>query len=302
MACMKQSSAPFIFLFIIITLTRSTSFMFTKMLLLDLETFNILAIRFLIAFVLLFLVFFKKMIHIDKQTLIGGVAIGVAFFATMAGETLALNTLDSSTTSFVEHVAIVLVPIFESILTRKLPKLLVILCDIVTLVGVGLLTLSSGGFRLEPGEIIALVTAVVYAWGIIITARFSKNGKAIELGVIQIGTMGVLSLIATLIFETPKLPSQPVDWLYFAYLILVCTGFGFTLQPLAQSRISSETAGLLCAVNPMGAAICGAIFLKETFATSELIGSILIMIGIVCCLAIPVIQNHKKTITQKQTD
>ena len=147
MACMKQSSAPFIFLFIIITLTRSTSFMFTKMLLLDLETFNILAIRFLIAFVLLFLVFFKKMIHIDKQTLIGGVAIGVAFFATMAGETLALNTLDSSTTSFVEHVAIVLVPIFESILTRKLPKLLVILCDIVTLVGVGLLTLSSGGFR-----------------------------------------------------------------------------------------------------------------------------------------------------------
>ena len=146
------------------------------------------------------------------------------------------------------------------------------------------------------------MTAVVYAWGIIITARFSKNGKALELGVIQIGTMGVLSLIATLIFETPKLPSQPVDWLYFAYLILVCTGFGFTLQPLAQSRISSETAGLLCAVNPMGAAICGAIFLKETFAVSELIGSILIMIGIVCCLAIPVIQNHKKTMTQKQTD
>ena len=51
--------------------------MFTKMLLLDLQTFNILAIRFLIAFVLLCLVFFKKMIHVDKKTLMGGIAIGV---------------------------------------------------------------------------------------------------------------------------------------------------------------------------------------------------------------------------------
>lgn len=268
--------------------------MFTKMLLLDLQTFNILAIRFILAFVLLFLIFFKKLIHIDKKTLIGGVAIGVAFFATMAGETLALNTLDSSTTSFIEHAAIVLVPIFESMLTKKLPKPLIIICDIITLVGIGLLTLTTGGFRLEPGEIIALVTAIAYAWGMIITDRASKNGKTIELGIIQIGTMGVLSLIATLIFETPKLPPNPVDWLYFAYLILVCTGFAFTLQPLAQSRMSAATATLLCAVNPMGAAICGAIFLHESLSFPEICGCVLIMVGIVLCLGIPVMQNRRR--------
>ena len=293
MAGMKRSTAPYVFLFIILTLARSTSFMFTKGLLESMQTFNILAVRFLIAFVLLFFLFFKKMIHIDKKTLIGGIAIGVAFFATMAGETLALNTLDSSTTSFIEHAAIVLVPIFESILTRKLPKPLIIICDIITLVGVGLLTLTSGGLKLEPGEIIALCTAIVYAWGIILTNRFSQNGRTIELGVIQIGVMGVLSLITTFIFETPKLPETSGQWFSFAYLILICTGFAFTLQPVAQSRLSSEMAGLLCAVNPMGAAICGAVFLHETFATSELIGSILIMVGIVLCLAIPVVQKKK---------
>lgn len=267
--------------------------MFTKMLLSELQTFNILAIRFLLAFVLLFLVFFKKMIHVDKRTLAGGVVIGLAFFATMAGETLALNTLDSSTTSFIEHAAIVLVPVFESILTRTLPKPLIIVCDIITLVGIGFLTLSSGGFRLDPGEIIALVTAVVYAFAIIFTNRYSRNGKTIELGIIQIGTMGVLSLAACLIFETPRIPSDPKSWLYFAYLILICTGFGFTLQPLAQSRISSETASLLCAVNPMGAAICGTIFLQETLAFSEIVGCILIMTGIIICLAVPVVQKRK---------
>lgn len=268
--------------------------MFTKMLLFQMQTFNILAIRFIIAFILLFLIFFKKMTHIDKKTLIGGLVIGGFFFMTMAGETLALNTLDSSTTSFIEHAAIVIVPIFESILTRKLPKPLTIICDIITFVGIGLLTLTSGGIRLDPGEIIALLTALVYAAGIIATNRYSQNGKAIELGVIQIGTMGILSLIVTLIFEQPKLPPMPTDWLYFAYLILVCTGFGFTLQPLAQSRISSETAGLLCAVNPLGAAICGAIFLHETFSAAEIAGAILIMVGIVLCLAVPVIQKRKQ--------
>ena len=291
---MNRSSAPYIILFIVLTLTRSTSFMFTKMLLLDMQTFNILAVRFILVFIILCLVFIKKMVRIDKKTLFGGIMIGLAFFATMAGETLALNTLDSSTTSFIEHTAIVLVPLFEGIVTRKLPKLLIIICDIITLAGIGLLTLSTGGFRLEPGEIIALSTAIVYAWGMIFTARFSQNGKAIELGVIQIGTMGVLSLIATFIFETPKLPSSPTHWFYFAYLIFVCTGFAFTLQPLAQSRMSAELAGLLCAVNPMGASICGAIFLHETFSVPEIFGCILIMIGIVLCLGFPVIQNRKK--------
>ena len=267
--------------------------MFTKGLLETLPTFSILAVRFLIAFFILFLIFFKKMIHIDKRTLFGGLAIGLAFFATMAGETLALRTLDSSTTSFVEHTAIVLVPIFESILTRKLPKAMIILCDIITLIGVGLLTLSSGGFRLETGEIIALLNAVFYAWGIILTDRFSVHGKTIELGVIQIGVIGFLSLITTFIFEKPQLPTTSDQWFSIGYLIIVCTVFGFTLQPVAQSRISSETASLLCAVNPMGAAICGAVFLHETFSVSELFGSILIMVGIVLCLAIPVIQKKK---------
>ena len=234
----------------------------------------------------------KRIIAVDYGDARTGVAVS-DLTGTMAGETLALNTLDSSKTSFIEHAAIVLVPIFESILTRRLPKPLIILCDIITLVGIGLLTLKSSGFNLAPGEIIALGTAVVYAWGIIITNRFSQNGKTIELGVIQIGTMGILSLITTLIFEKPTLPSAPHDWLYFAYLILVCTGFAFTLQPMAQSRISSETAGLLCAVNPLGAAICGAIFLNETFSVSEIFGSILIMVGIVLCLVFPLIQKNK---------
>lgn len=296
---MKERTSPFIFLFIVLTFARSTSFMFTKMLLLQMQPFNILAIRFLLAFVLLFFLFFKKMVHIDRKTLFGGIMIGLAFFATMAGETLALRHLNSSTTSFLEHTAIVLVPIIESILTKKLPKPLIILCDIITLVGIGLLTLSSGGFSLEIGEIIALCTAIVYALAIIFTGRYSKNGKTIELGVIQIGTMAVLSLITTFLFETPKLPPQPVHWLYFAYLILVCTGFAFTLQPVAQSRMSSETAGLLCAINPMGAALCGAIFLHETFSVSEIFGSIFIMCGIVLCLAIPVIKARKKKTGEK---
>lgn len=58
MAVMKRSAAPYVILFIVLTLARSTSFMFTKKLLEGMQTFNILAVRFLIAFVLLFFLFF----------------------------------------------------------------------------------------------------------------------------------------------------------------------------------------------------------------------------------------------------
>ncbi len=46
------------------------------------------------------------------------------------------------------------------------------------------------------------------------------------------------------------LPTAPAEWGSLAALIVVCTGFGFTLQPVAQSRLSADVAGLLCALSP----------------------------------------------------
>ena len=60
-------------------------------------------------------------------------------------------------------------------------------------------------------------------------------------------------------------------------LVLVCTGFGFTLQPVAQSHVSAERAGLFCAINPAIAALLGVVILKEQLGIIGIIGILLIL-------------------------
>ena len=63
-------------------------------------------------------------------------------------------------------------------------------------------------------------------------------------------------------------------------LALVCTGFGYTLQPVAQSHTRVERAGLLCALSPVFASLIGAIFLHERMTPTGLLGAGLILMSL----------------------
>ena len=64
-------------------------------------------------------------------------------------------------------------------------------------------------------------------------------------------------------------------------LALICSGVGFTLQPLGQKYTTPERAGLLAAANPLSASALGIIFLGEKITPSILVGATLILISIV---------------------
>ncbi len=75
------------------------------------------------------------------------------------------------------------------------------------------------------------------------------------------------------------------EWGPILYLALVCSCFGFTLQPVAQRYVSAERAGLFCALNPLTAAVLGGLVLHEDFGLSSVLGGVLILIGIVIQVA-----------------
>lgn len=92
--------------------------------------------------------------------------------------------------------------------------------------------------------------------------------------------MGFLCLAASFIFETPHMPQGSSEWIMIVILAVVCTGFGFTLQPVAQRGTTAETAGLMCALNPLVAGSLGVIFLSEPVSLTGIIGCILILSAI----------------------
>ena len=145
------------------------------------------------------------------------------------------------------------------------------------LVGVALLTSAGGTFRIGVGECIALCTALVYACAIITTDRLSHRDDALVLGILQVGFLGFYALIGALLFESPRLPQTGSEWGIVLMLAIVCTGFGYTLQPVAQSHTSAQRVSLFCALSPMFAAIFGALLLKEKITVWSGLGMLLIL-------------------------
>ena len=121
---------------------RGTSFLFSKILMNTMSPMNILAVRFILAFLVLAVIFHKKLLACSKNSLKGGLILGVLYTVCMIFEMYGLRLIDSGVSSLIENMAIVMVPIYAAILTRTLPKKKTMLCALLAVIGVGCLSLT----------------------------------------------------------------------------------------------------------------------------------------------------------------
>ena len=149
-----------------------------------------------------------------------------------------------------------------------------------------MLTLG-GGVRFGLGEAFSLLAATLYACAILATDRLTHKGglDTLAAGIVQVATIGALSLIASCAVETPRLPQGGTEWGSVLALAVVCSGFGFTLQPVAQAGTTAERAGMFCALNPLVASVLGVVFLHERIGAQGILGAALILSGILLSYA-----------------
>ena len=268
------------FLLAAVIMSRASSLLLSHIGLGGLSVMNLLGLRFMLAFVLLALLFHKRLAQLHAATVLRGAALGCVFFALMVTELNGLKRTDSSTTSFLENTAIVLVTLFEALLHRRAPAKKSLLSALLALLGVSFLTLRGAGLHLGTGELLCLLAACFYASAIILTDRLSKQDDPLLIGIVQVGTIGILALGGCFLFETPRLPQSGTEWAVVAALAVVCSCFGFTLQPVAQKHLSAERAGVFCALNPLTAVVLGVCFLHEGLTATRVIGMALLLCGI----------------------
>lgn len=259
---------------------RATSYLFSKLIMQSMSMFNMLGIRFLLAFTLLLILFFKRIRKTNRKTFAAGAVMGCLYFLVMTAELNGLKRTSSGNVSFLENTAIVIVPLLQAVLLRRFPRWKAVICALLCLIGVGFLTIGSG-MAFGAGEMFCMLAAFLYACAILTTDRLTHgNIDALASGIVQVGMIGALSLTASLLFEAPRLPSGMLEWTGIVMLAVVCSGFGFTLQPVAQSGTTAERAGMFCALNPMVATILGIVFLHEAFTVQSAVGGGLILAGI----------------------
>ena len=278
---MKLDTNRALILMTFVISARASSFMFSKLCLVSMTSYSLLALRFSTASVLLLLLFHRRLIPaMNWQNIRSGIVIGTVFYFVLASELAGLKTSTASTSAFIENLAIVIVPFFECILMRRYPEKKSILSAILAVCGVGALTMVGNRIGFSVGECFLFAAAFLYAVGIIVTDRLAKSGDSFAIGFVQVTTTGVLAWVNTGITDSFTMPASASQWVMILVLAVVCTGFGFTLQPVAQAHMSAETASSFCALAPLIASLLSCIFLKDPVTVYSLIGAVLILLSL----------------------
>jgi drug/metabolite transporter (DMT)-like permease len=256
-----------------------TSYIFMKLCVDTISPLTIIALRFGIAFIVMMVIFHKKTITVDAKTLKYSAIVGALLFAIFFALLYGLKSTTASSAGFLTSTTVIFVPILQACITRKLPSKKVIVGVMVVSIGLGLLTIGDD-FTLALGSLYCLITAFLYAIHIIITNHFARAVDALLLGIYQLGFACLFATFGIFVFETPVLPHEGIHWFAILGLALICSAYGFVMQPIAQKYTTPESTGFLFSLEPIFSGIFAFIFLHEIMGLKGYLGALLILSGV----------------------
>ena len=241
------------FMMLIVTMFWGSSYLFMKMGLDSIQEFNLIALRFGIAFILAGAVFYKRLIRIDFKTIFLWIYIRIHLFLVISVVTIGLKFTSISNAGFLFSLSVVFVPLLLALFFKIKPEKKVIFGVCVSITGIALLTLNNE-LKINSGDFLIILGALFYAIHIIVTDKLTKNVDSITLGILQLGVAGAWGLLFSLFFEKPHLPSTTESWVSIMALSILCSAIGFIGQAVAQKHTTPTHTGLIFSLEPVFAA------------------------------------------------
>ncbi|ASA21347.1 DMT family transporter [Paenibacillus donghaensis] len=266
-------------LLIMVTMFWGSSYLFMKMGLGTLGEFNLIALRFGLAFILAGVLFHKRLRRVDARTMKYGAVLGFLLLGVFTCITFGLKTTSTSNAGFLVALTVIFVPLLEVMVFRKKVSPPQLFGSILAIAGIGLLTLNSA-LSIQPGDFLCILAAAFYAVQILVTGAAVTTSDTLNLGILQLGFAGGYALILSAIFETPALPSTLPGWAAILALGILCSACGFILQPVAQKFTSPTRTGLIFSLEPVFAALFAFWFAGEQLSLQGYAGASLVLLGI----------------------
>lgn len=263
-------------LMVSVSLAWGASYLLMKVGLNGIGPFNLIFLRFGIAFLCMSLIFLPHYRGLTRSILGKGVIMGIILFLTFTGMVCGVSHTTASTAGFLTSTTVILVPILECILKRVLPSKPVSISVLLAVIGLFLLT-ANDGLALNRGALLCLMGAFFYAVYIIVLDRISKSEDTFLISIIQLGVISLLGAVFMVAFETPMLPAEPAQWAAIICLGVICSAYGFVVQPIAQRYLAPAKIGLIFSLEPVFSALLSFVFIHEVLEIQGYIGAALIL-------------------------
>lgn len=242
-------------LLLVITMIWGASFPMMKMVLQYIPAYAYLSMRFLLATVIMLVIFHKNLKKMSKRVLLHGGIIGAFMFGGMAFQVIGLYTTSASNSGFITGLNVVIVPIIAAVLLKKRPDRASIIGIVIAFVGLFFL---AGGLRFDfnYGDFLTFLCAVCWAFQIIFIDKFTQTEEASLLAIISVGFIGVVSTGLWLTADGGKLMEMNTTvWLILLFTGILGTALAFGGQTIAQKYTTPTNTALILTVEPVFAAI-----------------------------------------------
>ena len=222
----------------------------------------------------------KKQEYKRKDLVWGGIWCGTVLGLASALQQLGIYLGTSSgKAGFITALYMLLVPLLGLFLKKKVGFKAWVAVMLGT-VGMYFLCITNG-FEIEMGDFVIFLCAILYAVHIMVIDHFSPKADGIKMSCIQFVVSVIINVLIMLIFEDVNLMGLIQAWKAILYLGIMSSGVAYTLQIVAQKDTSPVAATLIMSLESVFAVLSGWLVLKETMNGNQLLGCLLIFIGII---------------------
>lgn len=247
-------------------------------------TYN--GVRFLLgALVLVPLVYLRKsptMVASRSDKLTAAAIAGGALFVGATLQQIGLLWTTAGKGGFLTSFCVALVPIFGLTLGQR-PSMGSWIGAALAVSGAYFLSVTEQ-MIIGKGDVLVILCAIAFAWHILFVDRLVKRVDGLWLAMAQFFVCGGLSLVGGLALETFEPSSLVSGAIPILYGGICSVGIGYTLQVIAQRHAPPAHAVILLSMESVFAAIFGCWLLAEPVSARMLLGSALMLGGIVCAV------------------
>ncbi|MFI3175301.1 MAG: DMT family transporter [Bacillota bacterium] len=262
------------------------------------EASLIISMRFGIAGMLLGMINYRLIRHMDFATFKVGVIAGIILFFGFYLQTVGQSLSTVSNSSFLTSTCVVIVPFVVWAISKKPPRPKYFILGTTSLCGAGILTLNfSEGLHFQIGDIFVLIAAACFAIHISYLGIFGKGKNPIVMTFLQMMVAGIFAFLFMMVFDRKALDFEIVKKALpsTTYLALTSSCLCYYLQTIAQQYASPAKTGLILCTEGLFGCIFAIILGMDPLTWRIVLGGAVIMCSVVLAEMDMAIFHRKKT-------
>ncbi len=258
------------------------SFVYVKDAIDSVDVFSFLFMRFTLSAVIVGFISIGRLKKISIELLWKSVAMGLMLAVSFVFQTFGIKYTTASNAAFITGLCVVLVPVFISVVDRRLPSPLKIASVVLGFVGLGLLTLKPG-LSVNRGDVWALFCAVTFGLHIIMISRMMGGIDALLFSLVQSIVVAICTGAAGLAVNGTLVvvPESPEVLHAVVYCAIFATAYMYTAMATLQRNVSEIKAVMIYSLEPLFAAIVAFICIGERMSAQQITGGLLIFAGMI---------------------